>query len=84
MGFSREEYWNGLPFPSLGYLPNPGIKPTSPALQVDSLPSEPPGNPRLKDTTTTTTKNVNLLFDPVSKNYKEKKSEDVLKICGFT
>ena len=81
MGFSREEYWSRLPFPSLGYLPNPGIKPTSPALQVDSLPSEPPGNPGLKDTTT---KNVNLSFDPVSKNYKEKKSEDVLKICGFT
>ena len=72
-----------MPFPSLGYLPNPGIKPTS-ALQVDSLPSEPPGNPGLKDTTTTTTTNVNLSFDPVSKNYKEKKSEDVLKICGFT
>ena len=35
----------GLPFPSPGYLPNPGIKPGSPALQVDSLPSEPPGKP---------------------------------------
>ena len=37
MGFSRQEYWSGLPFPSPGDLPNPGIKPTSPALQVDSL-----------------------------------------------
>ena len=43
MGFSRQEYWSGLPFPSPGGLPNPGIKPRSPALQADSLPSEPPG-----------------------------------------
>ena len=43
MGFSRQEYWNGLPFPSLGDLPNPGIKPMSPALQADFLLSEPPG-----------------------------------------
>ena len=45
MGFSRQEYWNGLPFPSPGDLPNLGIEPRSPALQVDSLPSEPPGKP---------------------------------------
>ena len=43
MGFSRQEYWSGLPFPSPGDLPNPGIKPGSPALQADTLPSEPPG-----------------------------------------
>ena len=42
MEFSRQEYWNGLPFPSPGDLPNPGIEPGSPALQADSLPSEPP------------------------------------------
>ena len=46
MGFSRQEYWSGLPFPSPGDLPNPGIKPRSPALQADSLPSVPPGKPR--------------------------------------
>ena len=40
MGFSRQEYWSGLPFPSPGYLPNPGIGPGSPALQSDSLPTE--------------------------------------------
>ena len=45
MGFSRREYWTGLPFPSPGDLPDSGIKPRSPALQADSLPSEPPGNP---------------------------------------
>ena len=43
MGFSRQEYRSGLPFPSPGDLPNPGIKPGSPALQADTLPSEPPG-----------------------------------------
>ena len=43
MGFSRQEYWSGLPFPSPGDLTDPGIKLRSPALQVDSLPSEPPG-----------------------------------------
>ena len=43
MGFSRQEYWSGLPCPPPGDLPDPGIKPGSPALQVDSLPSEPPG-----------------------------------------
>ena len=45
MGFSRQEYWIGLLFPSLGDLPSPGIKQGSPALQVDSLLSEPPGKP---------------------------------------
>ena len=45
MGFSRQEYWTGLPFPSPGDLPDSGIKPRSPALQTDSLPSEPPVNP---------------------------------------
>ena len=42
MGFSRREYWSGLPFPSPGDLPNPGIELGSPTLQVDSLLSEPP------------------------------------------
>ena len=41
MGFSRQEYWNGLPVPSPGDLPNPGIKPSSPALQAVALSSEP-------------------------------------------
>ena len=43
MGFSRQKCWSGLPFPSPGDLPNPGIEPGSPALQADALPSEPPG-----------------------------------------
>ena len=43
MGFSGQEYWSGLPFPSPGDLPDPGIEPRSPALQADALPSESPG-----------------------------------------
>ena len=46
MGFSRQEYWSGLPCPPPGDLPNPGIEPRSPTLQVDSLPAEPPGKPK--------------------------------------
>ena len=48
LGFSRQEYWSGLPVPPLGDLPNPGIEPAfpvSPALQADSLPTEPSGKP---------------------------------------
>ena len=60
MGFSRQECWSGLPFPSPGDLPDPGIKLGFPTLQADALPSEPPGKPlqtgrcywiRLKDET---------------------------------
>ena len=45
MGFSRQEYWSGLPFPSPGDLPDPGIEPGSPALEADALTSEPLGKP---------------------------------------
>ena len=45
MGFSRQEYWSRLPFPSPGELPDPGIEPRSPALEADALTSEPPGKP---------------------------------------
>ena len=44
-GFSRQEYWSGLPCSPPGNLPNPGIQPRSPTLWADSLPSEPPGKP---------------------------------------
>ena len=47
MGFSRQDYWSGVPFPSPGYLPDPGIKPGPPALQADSLLSELPGKQSL-------------------------------------
>ena len=46
MGFSRQEYWSGLPFPSPEDLPDPGIEPGSPALEADTLTSEPLGKPQ--------------------------------------
>ena len=49
MEFSRPEYWSGESFPSPGDLPNPGVKPRSPSLQVDSLLSEPPGKPKRRE-----------------------------------
>ena len=50
MGFSRQEHWSGLPFPSPGDLPNPGIEPGSPALQADALTAELPGKPVIRTT----------------------------------
>ena len=47
MGFSRQEYWSGLPFSSPGDLPDPGIEPGSPTFQADALTSEPPGKERV-------------------------------------
>ena len=49
MGFSRQEYWSALPFPSPGDLPEPGIKPMSPTLQANALLSEPPGKEQQKE-----------------------------------
>ena len=51
MEFSRQEYWSGLPFPSPGDLPDPGIEPRSPTLQADALPSELLGKPIAKGIT---------------------------------
>ena len=48
-GFSRQEYWSGVPLPSPGDLSNPGIEPGSPALQGDALPSEPPEKSNMKE-----------------------------------
>ena len=50
MGFSRQEFWSGLPFPSPGDLPDPGIESGSPAFQADALISEPPGKPHVTHT----------------------------------
>ena len=47
MGFYQQGYWSGLPLPSPGDLPNPGIEPRSPTLQADPLPSEPPGKSKM-------------------------------------
>ena len=63
MEFSRQEYWSGLPFPAPGDLPNPGIEPGSPALQADSLLSEPPGKPKV----------VTKMYSSIFTLYKTKK-----------
>ena len=63
MGFSRQEYRSGLPFPSPGDLPEPGFKPRSPALQADTLPSEPPGKPHLTTTVTFILQNFIYFFN---------------------
>ena len=62
MEFSRQEYWSGLPFPSPGDLPNPGIESRSPSLQADALPSEPQGKP---DVTITRPQNVTFFGNRV-------------------
>ena len=66
-GILQQEYWSGLPFPSPGDLPNPGIKPRSPALQADVLPSEPPGKPQEKELKWSEVKSLShvRLCDPV-------------------
>ena len=56
MGFSRQEYWSGLPVPSPGDLPDPGIEPGSPTFQADALTSEPPGKPSQEGWTGKSTK----------------------------
>ena len=57
MGFSRQEYWSGVPLPSPGDLPDPGIEPWSSALEADALTSEPPGKPKV---TLTAVKNFKM------------------------
>ena len=70
-GFSRQEYWSGLPFPSPGDLLDPGIKPISPALQADSLPFEPLGKLKTWDMT--------ISHAPFSCNtYKYQKSSNLV------
>ena len=63
MGCSRQEYWSELPFPSPGDLPDPGMEPGSPALQANSLPSEPPGKPNiLLENTSTKNSKIHILL----------------------
>ena len=65
MGFSRQEYWSGLPFPSPGGLPDPAIEPKSSALQADALPSEPPRKPTI--IWKCVSKMTSLLFNTLSR-----------------
>ena len=78
MEFSRQAYWSGLPFPSPGDLPDPGIKPGSPTFQADALLSEPPGKP-----------SAQRLFDldwkpcPLQANQDQKESKNPVTChCG--
>ena len=68
----RQDYWSGLPFPSPGDLPNPGIKPWSPALQADSLLTEPSGKPKsithIKSSQKTENVDVNVTENHISHN----------------
>ena len=78
MGFSRQKYWRGLPFPSPGDLPDPGIEPRSPTLQADVLTSEPPGKPQ-RDFRT-----EHFLQAPIKKVSQIYKTNDQRILpCGF-
>ena len=68
VGFPRQEYWSEFPFPSPGDFPNPGMKSGSPALQADSLPSEPPGKP------------VNTVLQWVAYPFSEESSDPGIKL----
>ena len=78
-GIFRQEYWSVLPFPSLGDLPDPGIEPGSPALQADTLLSEPPG----KLTGQLQTKNL-MVFGRFEHKHLNKRELDLdaLLSCG--
>ena len=81
MGFSRQEYWSGLPFPSPGDLPNPEIKPRFPALQAGTLPSKPPGKNSCNSTRTKTQSDFKngqrTLFGVLLKEYIQKASRHI-------
>ena len=86
MGFPRQEYWSGLPFPSPGDLPNPGIKPLSPALPMGSLPLSHQGS--LRDVTHNNkvlSRNLEV-FGSQMMNYKSwhESNSQGLRICGPT
>ena len=79
MGLSRQDYWSGLPFPFPGDLPNPGIEPGSPALQADSLPSEPQGGFPLsqyhKYPSVSTISRIKILFSDLKSTFLVFKSQ---------
>ena len=84
MEFSRQEYWSGLPFPSPGDLPHPGIKLGSPELQADSLLSEPPGEPLgLGGDFYYVTQSHSPDLEDFSPGYPGWHSENVLPCCFF-
>ena len=79
MEFSRQEYWSGLPFPSPGDLPNPGIEPRSPALQADSLPTELWGKPlKLSGSS-----KIGKVWETVTARRSPRRQESEIYCCGF-
>ena len=83
MEFPRKEYWSGLPFPSSGDLPNPGMEPRSPALQADSLPAETQGKP--KNTGVSSLSLFQQIFSAQESNQplkKKKKKTENPTICN--
>ena len=78
MGFPREEYWSGLPFPSLGEFPDPGIEPGFPTLQANSLPSKPPEKPYQRWRETSEEYGINKLL-----NVKDIINKDLLSSTGY-
>ena len=92
MGFSSQEYWSRLTFPSPGDLPDPGIEPRSPTLQTDSLPSEPPGKSSAGSTQPPTpTLKVNTVLAPgkcfpdiLLRDLETKSNciQMIMKVCG--
>ena len=74
MEFSRQEYWSGLPFPSPGDLPDPGIKPRSSTLQADALPSEPPGKSKKVQMTLFTKQKSNHIYSKQTYGYQRGKA----------
>ena len=73
MGFSRQEYWSGVPFPSIGTLPDPGIEPRSPALQAEALTSEPPGKPIGQHSPNQSTSSLFYIWGHFSSRFQKKK-----------
>ena len=84
MGFSRQAYWSGLPFPSPGDLPDPGVKPGSPTLQADALTSEPPGVGEIPDTLVSLTSVVSAVLHLVAQQTEAHRTVPLLRqICFF-
>ena len=83
MGFSRQEYWSELPFPSPGDLPNPGIEPESPEFQADTLTSEPPGKPDSTKLVTKKRKQTEKLPPPPKFGWIEIYFNHIIFSCRF-